>query len=215
MDYLYEKSVEGRRCVTLPELDVPKYSLGIDTNVELPEIAEVDLVRHYSNLSRLAFGVDNGFYPLGSCTMKYNPKVNEDIATLDGFNNIHPLQPEETVQGALKVMYTLAESLAEISGMDAVSLQPAAGAQGEYAGLMLIREYLVSIGESKRNKIIVPDSAHGTNPASANCVGFEIIAIPSNKDNLVDLDALRAVVGEDTAGLMLTNPNTLWKEHTS
>lgn len=208
MKMLFEKSMTGRRCATLPALDVPMYDIG-SNKLNLPEIAEIDLVRHYTELSRRAYGVDNGFYPLGSCTMKYNPKINEDVAALGGFNNIHPLQPEHTVQGALKLMYDLGGALAEISGMDAISLQPAAGAQGEYAGLLVIREYLNRKGETKRNKIIVPDSAHGTNPATASICGFEIINVKSNSDNLVDIQALKAVVGDDTAALMLTNPNTL------
>lgn len=209
MKLIFEKSVKGRRCAALPKSDVPEYDLNQRNALDLPEISEVDLVRHYTGLSRLAFGVDNGFYPLGSCTMKYNPKVNEDVAALEGLNNIHPLQPEDTVQGALEIMYTLSEALKEISGMDAVSLQPAAGAQGEYSGLMVIREYLINKGETKRNKVIVPDSAHGTNPASASMAGFEIINIPSDSNKMVDLEALKAAVGEDTAALMLTNPNTV------
>lgn len=208
MKMIFEKSVKGRRCSVLPKLDVVEYKLG-DRQVNLPEIAEVDLVRHYTELSRRAYGVDNGFYPLGSCTMKYNPKLNEDVAALNGFNNIHPLQPEETVKGTLTVMGKLSEALAEISGMESVSLQPAAGAQGEYAGLLVIRQYLLAKGESKRNKIIVPDSAHGTNPATATACGFEIINIPSDSNNMVNIEALRAAVSDDTAGLMLTNPNTL------
>lgn len=209
MKLIFEKSRAQRRCSTLPKLDVPQYEVGNKQDTKLPEISEIDLVRHYTALSRRSYGVDNGFYPLGSCTMKYNPKLNEDIANLKGFNNIHPLQPEDTAQGTLQVMFMLEEALAEISGMDAISLQPAAGAQGEHAGLLVIREYLLAKGETKRNKIIVPDSAHGTNPASASLSGFEIINVPSNKDNLVDIDALKEVVGEDTAALMLTNPNTL------
>jgi len=210
MNMIFEKSVTGRRCAVLPDLDVPKYELNINKEkTSLPEISEIDLVRHYTELSRRAYGVDNGFYPLGSCTMKYNPKINEDVAALSGLNNIHPLQPVDTVQGALKIMYDLTEALKEISGMDAVSLQPAAGAQGEYAGLLLIREYLLRRGETKRNKIIVPDSAHGTNPASANVCGFEVINIPSDNNKMVDINALKAVVSDDTAALMLTNPNTV------
>ncbi|MGI6702076.1 MAG: aminomethyl-transferring glycine dehydrogenase subunit GcvPB [Christensenellales bacterium] len=208
MKLIFEKSSEGRRCSLLPRLDVAEYKLG-GRALNLPEISEVDLVRHYTALSKRAYGVDDGFYPLGSCTMKYNPKVNEDAAKLSGFTKIHPLQPEDTVQGALQVIYMLSGALKEISGMDAVSLQPAAGAQGEYAGLLVIKKYLESIGQSVRDKIIVPDSAHGTNPATANSLGFKIINIPSDERKMVDIDALKAAVGEDTAALMLTNPNTL------
>lgn len=209
MKLIFEKSVTGRRCNTLPILDVPLYDYDERNDLSLPEISEVDLVRHYIGLSKRAYGVDNGFYPLGSCTMKYNPKLNEDIAALDGLINIHPLQPANTIQGALKIIYDLNKSLAEIAGMDGASLQPAAGAQGEYSGLMVIREYLHSIGETQRNKIIIPDAAHGTNPASATSCGFEIVNVPSNTDKMVDIEALKSVVGEDTAALMLTNPNTL------
>lgn len=209
MKLIFEKSVNGRNAVSLPKLDVEEYKLGSTKKIDLPEIAEIDLVRHYTNLSRNAFGVDNGFYPLGSCTMKYNPKVNEDIANLEGFTKIHPLQPIETAQGCLRAMYETQEILGEIAGMQAVSLQPSAGAHGEYSALLTIKEYFKAKGETQRDKIIVPDSAHGTNPASATACGFEIINIPSNEKNLVDLEALKSVVGEDTAGLMLTNPNTL------
>lgn len=210
---IYEKSVAGRRAVVLPDLDVPEYSFDKKfTRAEkpaLPEIAELDLVRHYTELSRNAKGVDNCFYPLGSCTMKYNPKLNEVIARNPNFTNIHPLQPADSVQGTLEVMYDCSKSLAEITGMDEISLQPAAGAHGEYTSLQLIRKYHLSRGDFKRNKIIVPDSAHGTNPASAAMCGFEIINVNSDKHGNVDLRALKEAVGDDTAALMLTNPNTL------
>lgn len=181
---------------------------------ELPEVYEVDVIRHYTELSRRNFGIDNGFYPLGSCTMKYNPKINEDVARLAGFAKIHPYQPAESIQGALEMLYTLQQDLAELTGMDEVTLQPAAGAHGEWTGLMMIRAYHESKGET-RTKVIVPDSSHGTNPASATAAGLDTITIPSDERGLVDLEALRAAVGPDTAALMLTNPSTLglFEEH--
>lgn len=210
---IFDKSVEGRRAVTLPECDVKEYSFDKkylrETPAVLPEVAEVDLVRHYIGLSRKCVGVDNVFYPLGSCTMKYNPKLNEVIARNPAFTNLHPLQPESTVQGALEVMYATQKILAEITGMDEISLEPAAGAHGEYTSLQIIRKYHLSRGDGKRNKIIVPDSAHGTNPASAAMCGFEIINVKSDKRGNVDIKALKEAVGDDTAALMLTNPNTL------
>jgi glycine dehydrogenase subunit 2 len=211
---IFEMSQPGRVAYSLPESDVPETD-GIpaeflrETPAELPEVSELDLMRHYTELSRRNHGVDNGFYPLGSCTMKYNPKVHEDVARLPGFAKIHPYQPEETVQGALQLMHELQEYLAEITGMDAVTLQPAAGAHGEWTGLMMIRAYHESRGETKRDKVIVPDSAHGTNPASASVAGFKTITIPSNERGLVDVEELKKVLGDDTAALMLTNPNTL------
>jgi glycine dehydrogenase subunit 2 len=214
---IFELSKPGRVAYSLPEPDVPAIEpeevlpeeLLRDEPPELPEVSEPDLVRHYIELSRRNYGVDNGFYPLGSCTMKYNPKVHEDVARLPGFARIHPYQPEETVQGALQLMYELQQYLAEITGMDRVTLQPAAGAQGEWTGLMMIRAYHESRGDTGRNKVIVPDSAHGTNPASATVAGFQTVTVPSDERGLVDVEALRAAVGEDTAALMLTNPNTL------
>ncbi|OKZ56357.1 MAG: hypothetical protein BHV97_03690 [Clostridium sp. CAG:349_48_7] len=210
---IFDKSVCGRRAVTLPALDVPEYNLDENflrnAELDLPEVAEIDLVRHYIGLSLKAKGVDNVFYPLGSCTMKYNPKLNEVLARNPAFTSVHPLQPASTVQGSLEVMYDAAKSLAEITGMDEISLEPAAGAHGEYTSLQGIRKYHLSRGDSKRNKIIVPDSAHGTNPASAAMCGFEIINVKSDKRGNVDLKALKEAVGEDTAALMLTNPNTL------
>ncbi len=175
----------------------------------LPEVSELDVIRHFTELSTRNFGVDSGFYPLGSCTMKYNPKINEKVASYSGFANIHPYQPESTVQGALRLMYELSESLAEITGMDRISLQPSAGAQGEMAGLMVIKKHHENMGEYQRNKIICPDSAHGTNPASAAICGFDILQVSSNDRGMVDVEELRRLVGPDTAGLMLTNPNTL------
>ncbi len=213
---IFERSHQGRVAYTLPDLDVPEVDpageipgkLLRNQSPLLPEVNEVELIRHYTGLSRRNHGVDSGFYPLGSCTMKYNPKRNEEVAKMPGFARVHPLQPEETVQGALQMMFELQESLAEITGMDAVSLQPAAGAAGEWTGLMLIRAYHEHNGEN-RTKVLVPDSAHGTNPASASFAGFRAVTIPSNETGGVDLDALRQAVGTDTAALMLTNPSTL------
>lgn len=214
---IFERSKEGRTSYSLPELDVPETNLNEElgatyireTPPELPEVSELELMRHYTLLSNRNFGVDSGFYPLGSCTMKYNPKINEDVARLDGFSHIHPYQDPETVQGALEMMYDLQAHLKEITGMHEVSLQPAAGAQGEWTGLMMIRAYHEANGDFKRTKVIVPDSAHGTNPASATVAGFDAITVKSNEKGLVDLDDLKRVVGDDTAALMLTNPNTL------
>lgn len=209
---IFEKSREGRRCAVIPKCELKAEipaQLIRQTPPKLPEIAEVDLVRHYTNLSRRAYGVDNGFYPLGSCTMKYNPKIDEDAASLKGFTDIHPLQSIQSVQGCLEAMYMLKTYLCEITGMDDMTLQPAAGAHGEFTGLSMIRTYLSSIGQGYRTKLIVPDSAHGTNPASAAMNGFDVVNIPSTQQGFVDLEALRAAVGEDTAALMLTNPNTV------
>jgi glycine dehydrogenase subunit 2 len=182
---------------------------AIREELPLPELSELDVVRHFTHLSTRQMSVDNNFYPLGSCTMKYNPKVNERVARIPGFAAIHPLQPEETVQGALQLMYELQQDLAEIGGMDAVTLQPAAGAHGELAGIMIIKAYHKSRGDDARKIILVPDSAHGTNPATAARSGFQIKKVPSNEHGLVDLEALKAALGPDVAGMMLTNPNTL------
>ena len=213
MKLLFEKSVPGRKCSILPKCDVPLAALPAgmarDQELPLPELSETDLSRHYSDLERRAYGVNQGFYPLGSCTMKYNPKVNEDAAALPGFSQVHPLQPVHTVQGSLEVLSLAAEWLCELTGMDAMTLQPAAGAHGEITGIMLIKKYHEMRGDIKRRKIIVPDSAHGTNPASAAMAGMSVINIPSGPDGCVDLDRLRAALGEDTAAIMLTNPNTL------
>jgi glycine dehydrogenase subunit 2 len=211
---IFEMSRTGRIAHSLPVLDVPEVEQLPDELIreevaDLPEVSELDLMRHYTELSRRNHGVDNGFYPLGSCTMKYNPKVHEDVARLSGFAKIHPYQAEETVQGALQLLFELQQDLAEITGMDGVTLQSAAGAQGEWTGLMMIKAYHQSRGEEQRKKVIVPDSAHGTNPASATVAGFETITIPSNEKGLVDVAALKEVLGQDTAALMLTNPNTL------
>lgn len=176
-----------------------------DTN--LPQLSELDVMRHYKELSDLNFCIEQGFYPLGSCTMKYNPKVNELLASLDGFN-IHPNVSDDMAQGALKLMYNLQSSLLKITGMDAITLKPSAGAHGEMTGMMIIRKYFDSIGE-KRTKVIIPDSAHGTNPASAKMSGFDIVEIKSNEKGQVDIDALKSVLDRDVAAIMMTNPNTL------
>ncbi len=175
----------------------------------LPELSEVDVVRHFTGLSRRNFGVDLGFYPLGSCTMKYNPKINEDIAGLPGFTALHPLVPESAAQGSLELMYRLLENLAEITGMDTGTLQPFAGAQGEYTGMKLFRAWFKQRGETGRTKVLVPDSSHGTNPASAHIAGFEVVEIPSDKDGRISMNALQEHLDETLAGIMLTNPNTL------
>ena len=214
---IFEMTKEGRVGYSLPELDVPEINLadllpeGLlrEEAADLPEVSELDIMRHYTALSKRNHGLDSGFYPLGSCTMKYNPKINESVARYSGFANIHPLQDESTVQGAMELMYDLQEHLKEITGMDEVTLQPAAGAHGEWTGLMMIRAFHEANGDTKRTKVIVPDSAHGTNPASATVAGFETVTVKSNEQGLVDLDDLKRVVGEDTAALMLTNPNTL------
>lgn len=220
---IFELSTEGRIGYSLPELDVPEVDLktflpeGLvrDEAAELPEVSELDIMRHYTALSNRNHGVDSGFYPLGSCTMKYNPKINESVARYPGFANIHPLQDESTVQGAMELMYDLQEHLIEITGMDDVTLQPAAGAHGEWTALMMIRAFHEANGDHQRTKVIVPDSAHGTNPASATVAGFETITVKSDEYGLVDLEDLRRVAGDDTAALMLTNPNTLglFEEH--
>ncbi|OXM87455.1 aminomethyl-transferring glycine dehydrogenase subunit GcvPB [Paenibacillus rigui] len=219
---IFELSQPGRVAYSLPECDVPETDpletipahLLRSVPAQLPEVYEVDVIRHYTELSRRNFGVDNGFYPLGSCTMKYNPKINEDTARFPGFAAIHPYQPESSVQGALELMFTLQNDLAALTGMDEVTLQPAAGAHGEWTGLMMIRAYHESRGE-QRTQVIVPDSSHGTNPASATAAGFRTLTIPSNERGLVDLEALREAVGPQTAALMLTNPSTLglFEEH--
>ena len=175
----------------------------------LPEVGESELVRHFTQLSKKNYGVDSGFYPLGSCTMKYNPKINESVARLPGFAKVHPYQSEETVQGCLELLYRMDEMLSEITGMDRVSLQPAAGAHGELCGLMIIKAYHESRSKGHRKKMIVPDSAHGTNPASAAVAGFDVVEVKSNARGRVDTQALAALMDENVAGLMLTNPNTL------
>lgn len=214
---IFEISTPGRIGYSLPEMDVTEVSLDDilpaeyirAEEAELPEVSELDIMRHYTALSKRNHGVDSGFYPLGSCTMKYNPKINENVARLNGFAHIHPYQEAKTVQGALELMYDLQEHLIEITGMDQVTLQPAAGAHGEWTGLMMIRAYHEANGDTGRTKVIVPDSAHGTNPASATVAGLETVTVKSDENGLVDLEDLKRVVGADTAALMLTNPNTL------
>lgn len=213
MELIFEKSCEGTGCTILPKCDVDVYELEDkykrNLDLKLPELSENDLSRHYTELANKTHGVNNGFYPLGSCTMKYNPKINEEIANLPGFTNIHPTQPAHTMEGCVEIMNLTKKYLCEITGMDDMTLQPAAGAHGEFTGLLLIKAYHESRGDFKRKKIIVPDSAHGTNPASAVMAGFTVVSIPSGEDGLVNLDKLKEVVGDDTAGLMLTNPNTV------
>lgn len=183
-------------------------------DLDLPQTSELEVLRHYKKLSDKNFCIEKGFYPLGSCTMKYNPKVNEMLANLDGFLNLHPALKDEDVQGALKLMYNLQEALKTITGMQAVSLQPAAGAHGEFSGMMVIKKYFEVKGEH-RKKVIIPDSAHGTNPASAHMAGFDIVQVKSNDKGQVDLDALKELLNEDVAAIMMTNPNTLgiFEEH--
>ncbi|MGI6783416.1 MAG: aminomethyl-transferring glycine dehydrogenase subunit GcvPB [Aminivibrio sp.] len=216
METVFEASRKGRKGYALPKLDVPAADCGAVLGdacrkeaPRLPEMAEVDVVRHFTGLSKMNYSVDDGFYPLGSCTMKYNPKLNEAAARMAGFALAHPLQPEDTVQGALKLLYDLGVMLGEVTGMDAFTLQPAAGAHGEQTGLMMIKAYHESRGEGHRNKIIVPDSAHGTNPASATVTGFDTVEVASDDEGMVDLDSLKSLLDDSVAGLMLTNPNTL------
>ncbi|HIR99978.1 MAG TPA: aminomethyl-transferring glycine dehydrogenase subunit GcvPB [Candidatus Excrementavichristensenella intestinipullorum] len=213
MKLLFEKSRPGRQLHILPPLDVPQAPVDPQElraqPPRLPQLSETDISRHYTQLAGRTHGVNDGFYPLGSCTMKYNPKVNEEMAALPGFTGIHPLQSEKSAQGCLEALYTAEQLLCQITGMDAMTFQPAAGAHGEFTGLLLIKAYHQAQGDLKRTKIIVPDSAHGTNPASAAMVGYQVVSIPSTPDGCVDLEALKAAVGEDTAGLMLTNPNTV------
>ena len=213
MKLLFERSRPGRCETLIPPCDVPAAVFSSSalraSAPRLPEISEIDLGRHYTELASQTHGVNKGFYPLGSCTMKYNPRVNEEMASLPGFTDIHPLQPESTVQGCLEVLYEAERLLCEITGMNGMTFQPAAGAHGEYTGLLLIRRYHQSRNDAARTKIIVPDSAHGTNPASATMAGFTVVSVPSNERGGVDIEALKKAVGPDTAGLMLTNPNTV------
>jgi glycine dehydrogenase subunit 2 len=213
---IFEMSKPGRVALDLTPCDVPDCAIDSlipsqflrNSPAELPEVSQLDLMRHYTKLSNRNFGVDSGFYPLGSCTMKYNPKVNEDVSQYAGFAEIHPLQDAKTVQGALELLYNMEQYLMEIAGMDAVTMQPVAGSHGELTGLKVIRAYHRAKGEA-RTKVIVPDSAHGTNPASVTVCGLETVEIKSNEDGSINLEALRKAVGEDTAALMLTNPSTL------
>ncbi len=213
---IFELSVPGRIGVSYPDPDVPLKPLDQllpaghlrDEPAALPEVSELDVVRHYTRLSHRNFSIDEGFYPLGSCTMKYNPKIHEDAARLPGFSRLHPYAPAEQAQGALQMMWELERLLAEISGMDRVTFQPAAGAHGELTGLLMIRAYFAARGE-RRTKVIVPDSAHGTNPATASMVGYQVVTVQSDARGNLDVDALRATMDESVAGIMLTNPNTL------
>ncbi len=215
---IYDLSSPGRSGVSLPEPDVPCAALPSDLlreNLGLPEITQLDAVRHFQRLSQSNHSIDSGFYPLGSCTMKYNPRINEDAARMPGFLHAHPLQDANTVQGSLALMYELQEWLKEIGGFAGVSLQPAAGAHGELTGILMMRAYHLARGEEARRKILIPDSAHGTNPASTTMSGLELIELPSDKRGNVDVKALGTQCGEDEAGLMNTNPNTLglFEEH--
>ncbi|MBN1955801.1 MAG: aminomethyl-transferring glycine dehydrogenase subunit GcvPB [Anaerolineae bacterium] len=212
---IFELSRSGRCAATLPELDVPPAELPVELlrdDLPLPEVSELDLVRHYTRLSQLNYGIDIGYYPLGSCTMKYNPKINEEMARLPGFVHLHPYQEEETVQGALYLIYSLQTFLAEIGGFAGVSLQPAAGAHGELTGVLMMRAYHLQQGDTGRNVILVPDSAHGTNPATTSMSGMTVVEIPSDGRGNVDMAALQAACqehGPRLVGMMLTNPNTL------
>lgn len=218
---LFELGVRGRRGASLPILDPVVASKVGETGrlvpekllrkggLELPEVSEVDVVRHYTRLSDFNFCVDSGMYPLGSCTMKYNPKVNDYFASSPKVHMVHPYQPEETAQGSLEILHKLSQWLSEITGMRSFSLQPSAGAHGEFTGILIIRAYHIRHGNSERDEIIVPDSAHGTNPASAAMGGYKVVVVPSNEEGCINMEALKAAVGRKTAGLMLTNPNTL------
>ncbi|MBD3371003.1 aminotransferase class V-fold PLP-dependent enzyme [Candidatus Fermentibacteria bacterium] len=214
---IFDHSRPGREGLSLPELDVPRTdpaeALGGELlrkdGMGLPEVTESQLMRHYVNISIKNYNIDRGLYPLGSCTMKYNPKLHENLARLPGLSELHPLLPDGQVQGTLQIMYELSDLLCRITGFDACSLQPAAGAQGELTGLLLIRSCLESRGEDHRNQVLMPDSAHGTNPASCSLAGFEVVSVESDQHGMVDVDDLRSKLGDRTAGLMLTNPNTL------
>jgi glycine dehydrogenase subunit 2 len=209
----FDRSRPGRKGVDLPPLDVPEAPLPpsglLREELRLPELAQNEVVRYFLALSRLNYSVDTGFYPLGSCTMKYNPKVNEEVSRLPGFLHLHPLQDEATVQGALELMFRLQEALCRITGMDACSLAPSAGAHGELVGMLMVKAYLQDKGEGHRHKVLVPDSAHGTNPASAAMCGFQVVTIPSDGEGNVDLAALQESLGPDVAAMMLTVPSTL------
>lgn len=209
---IFEISSPGRTGVRFQASDVPSYDLPKEfqrNSLPMPEVSEFDVIRHFTRLSKLNYSIDSGFYPLGSCTMKYNPRINEVTARLPGFAKIHPLQPPETVQGSLALMYELQNWLGEISGFPGMTLQPAAGAHGEYVGVMIIRAYHRDRKDAKRTKMIIPDSAHGTNPASSSMSGFDVVHVATDENGNVDIEALRKVCDETIAGLMLTNPNTL------
>jgi glycine dehydrogenase subunit 2 len=209
----FDRSEAGRKGVLLPDLDVPAAEPLPDRflrrDLRLPEMAQNEIIRYFLGLSRLNYSVDTGFYPLGSCTMKYNPKINEDVARLPGFAFAHPNQSPETIQGVLYVLHELQEALAEITGMDAVGLAPAAGAQGELSGILMVKEYLADQGEADRRTVLVPDSAHGTNPATAAMAGFRVVTVPSDADGNTDLDFMRSALDDGVAAMMLTLPSTL------
>jgi glycine dehydrogenase subunit 2 len=209
---IFELSSPGRAGVTFPQPDVPLSPLPaglVREDLPLPEVAEIDVVRHFTRLSRLNYSIDEGIYPLGSCTMKYNPRINEATARLPGFSYAHPYQPESTLQGTLRLMAELQDWLKEIGGFAGVSLQPAAGAHGELTGILIIRAYHLSRGDTQRTKVLIPDSAHGTNPATSAMVGFNVVPVPTDSKGNVDLTALKSLCDETTAGIMITNPNTL------
>lgn len=213
MKLIFEKSAPGRKCSILPKCDVETVELPKELQRELkpalPEMSETDISRHYTELNHRVHGVNCGFYPLGSCTMKYNPRIDEEMAALPGFTAIHPLAPRHTTEGCREVLDTIRKYLCEVTGMADMTFQPSAGAHGEFTGVLLIKQYHDSRGDTKRNKIIVPDSAHGTNPATAAMCGYQVVNIASAPNGCVDLEALKAALGDDTAGLMLTNPNTV------
>ncbi|MBA2248318.1 MAG: aminomethyl-transferring glycine dehydrogenase subunit GcvPB, partial [Chloroflexia bacterium] len=215
---IHELGKPGRRAVRFPAPDVPATPIPEHLqrkSLHWPEVSEIDVVRHFTRVSQKNHAIDINIYPLGSCTMKYNPKINEAVARYPGFARLHPYQPESTVQGALELMHELQGMLAEISGFDSVTLQPAAGAHGELTGCLIIGAYHKERGDLQRTKMLIPDSAHGTNPATARMAGFEVVEVPSDDRGNADLDKLRTLVGPDVAGLMITNPNTLglWDEH--
>ncbi len=213
MKLVFEKSVKGRYCSVVPKSDVKSRELPSSflrkSSLDLPELSEIDISRHYAELAKQVHGVNDGFYPLGSCTMKYNPAVHEELAGLNGFTGVHPLQDVETAQGSMEALFDAEKLICDVTGMDVVTFQPAAGAHGEFAGLLMIKAYHEANGNFNKTKIIVPDSAHGTNPATTVMTGFTVVNVPSYEDGSVNVEKLREAVDEDTAGLMLTNPNTL------
>ncbi len=214
---IFDKSKKGRSGDVLTPLDVEAGKLESwfepdtlrKTPLSLPEVSELEVIRHYTGLSQMNYGIETDMYPLGSCTMKYNPKLNERIASFEGFSQIHPCQPEETVEGALEVMHTLSQWLQELTGMDGMSLMPAAGSQGELTGLMLMKAFHEQQGNGHKNTILIPDSAHGTNPASVSMAGYKVVELPSDANGMLSVEALKGAVNDNVAGFMITNPNTL------